>query len=265
MRTSWIPALLLGATAAATAQTTAPAGSLATQPGWEAGVQGARYHYEEPDFMRLTGNRVGFTGAYTITANRLFTRIDARYSYGSLKYEGSGTQNDVPDMIYETRAVAGTDIRLGGRAALSPFAGLGYRYLYNDLRGYATQGGTTFLGYRRYSHYVYAPLGLTLRFDAGNRWVLAPTLEYDVFLRGWQVSRLTDTGFAGITDATNHQKHGRGYRASVMVEKDHWAFGPWMHYWNIKDSDVQPIGGGAFGLEPANWTREYGLEIRYRF
>src|SRR4051812_31505805 len=110
MRTSWIPALLLGATAAATAQTTMPAGSVATRPGWEAGVQGARYHYEEPDFMQLTGNRAGFSGAYTITANRLFTRIDARYSYGSLKYEGSGTQNDVPDMIYEARVVTGADI-----------------------------------------------------------------------------------------------------------------------------------------------------------
>jgi len=26
-----------------------------------------------------------------------------------------------------------------------------------------------------------------------------------------------------------------------------------------------PIGFGLGALEPANWTREYGLEFRYRF
>jgi hypothetical protein len=50
-----------------------------------------------------------------------------------------------------------------------------------------------------------------------------------------------------------------------MVEKDHLAFGAFMHYWNIKDSDVQPIGLGLAGREPANWTRESGIEFRYRF
>ena len=50
-----------------------------------------------------------------------------------------------------------------------------------------------------------------------------------------------------------------------MVEKDHLAFGAWTHYWHIKDSDVQPIGRGQAGREPENWTRESGLELRYRF
>jgi len=38
-----------------------------------------------------------------------------------------------------------------------------------------------------------------------------------------------------------------------------------MHYWNIKDSEVVSIGPGTVAMEPANWTREYGLELRYRF
>jgi hypothetical protein len=63
----------------------------------------------------------------------------------------------------------------------------------------------------------------------------------------------------------NSQDSGRGYRGYVMLEKDHWAFGAWMHYWRIEDSDVQAIGGGFAGMEPKNWTREGGLEFRYRF
>jgi hypothetical protein len=105
---------------------------------------------------------------------------------------------------------------------------------------------------------------MTIRFDLGKRWVLAPTFETDIFIRGKQKSRLSDAN-VGLNDVTNTQKHGGGYRASLMVEKDHLAFGAWMHYWDIKDSDVQPVGLGQSGREPANWTRESGIEFRYRF
>lgn len=265
MKIRWTPTVLLGAACAAMAQTSPQADPLASRAGWEAGVQASRYHYEEPDFAKLTGNRAGITAAYTAVEDRAFTRVDARYSYGSLKYEGSGTQNDVPDTIFEARAVTGADFRAGGSVSLSPFVGLGYRYLYNDLRGYSTVGGTVYVGYRRYSQYLYAPLGVTLRLHAGGGWTISPTAEYDAFIRGRQQSRLTDTGIAGSLDVTNEQRHGRGYRASLMLEKDHLALGPWLHYWSIKDSDLQPSGNGNFGREPANWTREYGVEIRYRF
>jgi hypothetical protein len=260
MRTSWAPAVLLGAACAATAQTSPPTDPISTRQGWEAGVQAARYRYEEPGFARITGNRAGLSAAYTVVEDRRFTRIDARYSYGSLKYEGSGTQNDVPDTIFEVRAVTGIDLLLGPSISLSPFVGLGYRYLYDDLRGYNVVGSTAYFGYRRYSQYLYVPVGLTLRLQAGGRWVVAPTVEYDGFIRGRQESKLTDTGISGSQDVTQEQRHGRGYRGSLMLETDRFAFGPWAHIWRIKDSEVT---AGFF--EPANRTREVGIEIRYRF
>lgn len=254
-------AVLAAATPAALAQTTSDDARL-TRRGWEVGAQAAHYHYEEPDFMKLTGNRGGAVGAYTFTDWRhWFSRIDGRISYGKLKYEGSGTQTDVPDWIGEIRAVAGKDFLLGTSFALSPYAGLGYRYLYDDLRGYSSTGAA---GYRRYSNYLYAPVGLTLRINTAGRFVIAPSIEYDAFLQGRQVSRLSDTGIAGVQDISNEQSKGWGYRANLMFEQDHWAFGPWLHYWSIKDSDVQ-CGGMVCGLEPANWTREWGAEFRYRF
>jgi len=241
---------------------------LATRPGWELGGQAAHYRYLEPDFAQVSGNRVGIVAARTFTnAAGVFSRIDYRESYGRLKYESpvSGTQNRVPDWIFELRAVAGLDW-VGGSVSLSPYLGLGYRYLYNDSRGYTTSGA---IGYRRHSNYLYAPVGLTARFHLGDRWVLAPTLEADVFLQGRQVTKLSDTD-TGLMDVTNEQKGGRGHRASLMLEKGHWAIGAWTHYWHIKDSDLQcvtaPVNGVCLaGQEPENYTRESGLEIRYRF
>jgi hypothetical protein len=254
--------LLAAISGTAPAQETPPSNPLLTRRGWEVGGQISNYQYEEPGLMNLKGNRIGAVGAYTFASpNRVYSRIDLRSSYGSLQYQGSGTLDDVPDWIFEARAVVGRDYLPSDSAALSPYIGLGYRYLYNDLRGYSSTGA---VGYQRVSQYLYVPVGLTARFRTGERWVIAPTVEYDVFLGGRQYSQLSDTGL-GYSDASNRQDSGYGYRAYLMFESGHWAFGPWLHYWSIKDSDVVPVGLGSAAMEPANWTREYGLELRYRF
>ena len=244
----------------AAAQSNAPGDLLLTREGVEIGGQVARYHYAEPGLIDITGNRAGVVGLFTFVnpVPRLFTRIDVRESYGSLRYEGSGTQTGIPDWITEARIVSGKDFLPGESISLSPYLGLGYRFLYNDLRGYSSTGN---VGYRRYSNYSYAPIGLTSRIRFGEQWVLAPTLEYDAFIRGRQVSKLSDAGL-GIPDVNSTQNGGFGYRVSIMAETGHWAFGPWLHYWHIRDSDIDAT---TLRLEPANWTREAGFEVRYRF
>lgn len=234
---------------------------LATHSGLEAGLQVAHYIYDEPGIAKLSGNRLGIVGTATLAGESgFFGKIDFRESYGRLTYEGSGTMTGVPDVIFEVRALGGLD-GIGEGISLSPYLGLGYRYLYDNLMGYSSTGTA---GYRRYSNYLYAPVGLTVRIALGERWVLAPTGEVDVFILGKQKSMLSDAS-VGLNDVTNTQKHGSGYRAYLMLENGSLAFGPWMHYWHIQDSDSQPIGGGRRGIEPENTTREYGLEVRYRF
>lgn len=271
-------ALLAAASGAALAQDAAQPKPDAAQPkldaaqpnpllnrrGWEAGGQISSYRYEEPNFMKLSGGRIGGVGAYTFTfPNRVYLRIDGRASYGLLDYEsvGTGTQDDVPDFTTEARVVVGYDFLAGESVALSPYIGFGYRYLYNDLTGYSSTGA---VGYERISQYIYVPIGITMRFRAAERLVIAPTLEYDWFLRGRQESYLSDTGL-GYSDATNTQKNGRGYRAYLMFETRRWSLGPYTHYWKIKDSDVVQIAPGTFAFEPENTTREYGVEFRWRF
>jgi hypothetical protein len=252
-----LPALLLAVSSVAAAQTD----PLATRPGWEIGGQVAHYNYQEPNFAELSGYRLGIVGSGTyVNPTGVFARVDFRASYGSLDYTGSGTMSGVPDLILETRGVVGADL-IGKSVSLAPYLGLGYRYLYDDLRGYSS---TNSAGYQRYSNYVYLPVGFTVRVPVSGGWVFAPMLEGDVFLSGRQISKLSEVN-TGLADVTNHQSSGRGWRFSLMFEKDHWAFGAWGNYWHIQDSDLQPIGGGKFGLEPENFTREYGLELRYRF
>lgn len=237
--------------------------SLATRSGWEVGGQVARYRYEEPDVMWLKGNRIGAMGAYTVVNDkRVYRRIELRSSYGELEYQswGTGAMDGVPDHLLEVRALAGRDYP-AGKLVWSPYVGGGFRYLYNDLRGTTSTGH---IGYRRESFYFYVPLGLTLRMPLGEDWVFAPQFEYDAFVHGVQRSYLSDAGF-GDPNITNQQRHGRGYRVQLMFESRRWAFGPWMNYWNVKNSDLQPIAPGLGGYEPANWTRESGVELRYRF
>jgi hypothetical protein len=255
----WATAALAGT---AQAETKAPPEGLSIRTGWEIGGLLSDYRYEEPDFMWLKGKRIGITGAYTAAnPNRAYARLEMRASYGDLDYQGSGTLSGVPDYLFELRALAGRDYALGSSMAWSPYVGVGIRLLYNDLRGTTSTGQ---LGYRRESKYFYIPLGVTLRMPLGAEWVLAPQLEYNGFVRGSQRSYLSDTGLP-LSDVTNQQRQGRGYRVQVMFESRRWSIGPWLDYWNVKDSDVQQIAPGVGGMEPANWTREAGVEVRYRF
>lgn len=234
---------------------------LATRGGWELGLQAAGYEYDEPLFATLEGERIGVSAAYTaLGPDYLHTRLEARYSYAELDYTGSGTLADVPDHLFEARALVGRDYR-AGRFVWTPYAGVGFRYLYNDLRGVSSTGAR---GYRRISRYYYLPVGVTLRVPMGGSWVLVPRLEYDAFANGKQRSYLSDTGI-GFNDVTNRQGRGRGARGELAFEGPRWSFSLWSHYWKIKDSNVQPVGLGFAGLEPANTTHETGIELRYRF
>lgn len=242
---------------------TAP--GLAVRSGFEAGLTLSDYRYREPDLaVSLHGSQAGGHGAYTRGfAGALFGRAEVRAAYGEIDYRSadSGSADAQPNFIFEARALIGRDFFPAAGVALAPYAGIGYRYLYNDLRGETSTGA---VGYRRYSQYAYLPLGLAARFSLGEAWVLAPTVEYDYFVAGRQESKLSDTGL-GLADAENRQNKGRGYRAALMLEQGRFRFGPWLQVWKIGASDVVRISATRVGREPRNDTREAGLAVDYRF
>jgi hypothetical protein len=231
----------------------APPGA-AMPDGLELGVVAYRYLYREPGLMQLEGPKVGVRGGYSRTDEAGKSgRIEATVTYGKVDYDsnGTGSSDNHDDTTVEARVLFGLDFGVRSGRPLMPYTGIGYRYLYNDLRGQSTTGH---FGYRRESNYLYLPIGLA--FHPGR---FLAKIEVDYLLRGHQISYLSDVSPL-LPDIRNDQHKGVGAKASVMVEFGHLSFGPWFNYWRIGDSE---IAGG--GLEPKNRTTEGGLELRYRY
>lgn len=181
---------------------------------------------------------------------------------------GTGSASGNPDLYLEARGLVGKDWEIKNVVLVS-YVGVAYRYLYNDERGSSCTATTCYWGYRRESNYIYLPVGLSFRAMAPNnaRWV--GTLEYDHLLAGRQVSRLSDGG-QGDADLTNRQTQGYGVKFSVMFEKGKWSVGPFVHYWNIAQSDKvatykNGVPDGKVGYEPSNNTLEFGVKVAQPF
>jgi len=235
--------------------------SLKTTDGFEIGAQVSSYTYEEPGLMDMKGAKLGLTGsAAKNLGNDWYAVGDARFAFGEVEYTGSGTKSGNPDQLWDLRVVGGRDFAAGG-PALSPYAGLGYRTLFNDLRGATSTGAA---GYRRTSEYVYLPLGVTHRFQTNSVSRISTSLEYDYLISGRQTTYLSDVD-AGLGDPVNQQKNGYGVRLSSAYEKKDWSVGFFYYYWNIAESEKHYLSSLVYVYEPKNNTNEYGVQVKYRF
>tara|TARA_R110001592_G_scaffold288090_3_gene556991 strand:- start:2451 stop:3137 length:687 start_codon:yes stop_codon:yes gene_type:complete len=87
---------------------------------------------------------------------------------------------------------------------VTPFAGLGYRFIHDDSGGSHTENGGT--AYDRQNHLFYIPMGL--QFDPTEK--LSFKLQANFVLRGLQYSYLTDTD-PSYENAINKQDKGYGF------------------------------------------------------
>lgn len=259
--------------------------SLGTLNGFEFGAQGSWYHYQEhvvanQEFMHIEGGK----GGLTVDANKVFhdgtfIGANARGAYGHENYTGGdmnlltgqtipSKHDDEDDMLLEGRLLAGHDFVFDhyqeGNFSLSPYAGFGVRFLYNNASGQDSNGVN---GYKRYSQYLYLPVGVTPRFRLTDDSRISINTEYDHLIYGWQVSQLADSQ-PGSRDLVNNQYDGYGLKASAMYERAAWSVGPFFNYWNINQSNSGCARYAyyyiACGFEPHNQTMEYGLQVRYR-
>ncbi len=273
-RTSVVPlrAAAAAAISAAMVQLSAAAPTAAqTRPGFEIGPEIYYYQYEEPDFAKLEGGFAAVNGSYTFKSERLFLTLNGILGAGYLDYSsrGTGSYSGTWNYMSDLRALGGIDITLRDGLVASPYAGLGYRLLFDDSGG--TVSGTGARGYDRLSQYVYLPLGVTLGIAVGN-WTVRPNAEFDLLLHGWQTSYLS-TADSRFNDPTNDQHHGFGIRASVLAEMPtrfgHLSFGPFVRYWNIRTSEPATITvrgtPAGVGYEPGNHTIEAGGTVKFGF
>ncbi len=236
--------------------------------GNEIGLSLGTYKYEEPGLMSLQGAKVGLDlrSMLSFPDKHTFLRGEARYAFGTVDYRsnGSGSSSGEPDWYIEARVLVGNDWPQTN-GIISPFVGIGYRFLLNDGRGLTSSG---YAGYRRASNYLYVPLGIVHRITLEDQAELVSTVEYDYLLSGKQFSKLSDTG-GGYADFSSKQGSGYGIKVSLMYATAQWSLGPYLYYWNIADSEVDTIYRNGipegYGMEPQNQTTEFGLQLRRPF
>lgn len=244
--------------------------------------------YREPGFMRQKGYMSGVFASYTrrLSLNRhvktfkdilqdgnklnMF-KFDGRFAWGYMDYEseGTGTQDDIRDYVYELRAVTGYDFPIEEKNRITPYFGVGYRYLNDDGAGTTSTGHW---GYERESMYVYIPCGVEMETTYWDNWILGATLEYDFFTFGTQKSHFED-GNPNYDPVTNNQDNGYGLRGSVKITRESKEFDfycePFIRYWSLKDSDPSDVIYTGYivgtGLEPENNTTEFGIKLGASF
>ncbi|HUX80513.1 MAG TPA: autotransporter outer membrane beta-barrel domain-containing protein [Alphaproteobacteria bacterium] len=227
------------------------------------GLEGFHYNYRESRLMKTKGFLYGVNAAYNYTFNNgFFFQPDVRFDYGHTNYKsnGTGSMKKEPNWLVETRIIFGKRFKLTSTTELDPYVGFGYRYKADDTDGKKTTTGH--LGYYRRSQYLYIPLGLTLHQQINCDWSLSPTAEFDWFLRGRQRSDLHKT-------INNTQKKGYGLKGDLMLtrkfSKSSLSFGPFINYWNIKNSNIVRVSPTMGLVEPHNKTIEAGLKVKYTF
>ncbi|RKY33328.1 MAG: hypothetical protein DRP68_02685 [Candidatus Omnitrophota bacterium] len=235
---------------------------------WELGTEISHIKYEEPGVMEEEGMMYGIAGSYTYR-NSIMLKVEGRFAYGQVDYKNSGTLDNIDDYILEFRGLGGHDFSIFTASTLTPYIGIGYRYLNDDMSGRITSTGA--LGYERESNYIYSPIGVEIITPLKNGWSVGAMLEYDIFWWGKQISHLTDVpGY--LEDAENRQKRGYGVRGCIKFQKKgeklDFVIEPFIRYWNIKKSEetqVSHILGTVTVYEPKNNSTEYGIRFTLKF
>jgi len=239
----------------------AQAADLGSKTEHSLGISLSKYTYAEPNVMTLKAQNIGFeyAGTYAFGSQwpsqgkSWFIGGDVRYATGAADYESpiSGSISDTPNRYVEGRLILGKDFDMG-TYVLAPYAGLGLRFLHNDLRSHPG-------GYRRDSSYTTVPLGVVHRIKFSDQSVLSTTVEYSHLLSGVQKAQLADTKL-NLENVSLDQNKGHGFRLAMMLRFANLSFGPTISYWKIAKSEVYKTW-----YEPENTTREIGFKAQYHF
>jgi len=248
-------------------------GSLSAQPlkkhTFEIGPDISYRTYKESGGMKEEGWMYGLVTSYAYH-NKLMLKVEGRGNWGKVDYSNSGEIDNIEDYMLEGRGLVGYDFLIAQVHSITPYIGVGYRYLNDDSSGKTSTTGAR--GYERESNYLYSPVGLEINVKLGDKLYVKETMEFDYFWRGWQKSHLSDA-IPGLNDVKNTQRRGYGLRGYIgfliITEKIDIEVGPFVKYWSIKQSEEEtityygtPIG---IGWEPQNYTTEIGFIITARF
>ena len=261
---------------------------------WELGLEFFNYKYEQEKYTNNLGSAtqktnegllVGFHAGleqvlsqnpplhsfadilrHPIQVNRYQYQLN--YRTGKAEYSDirNSPKEDFRQHLVEASAVGGYDITITDHTYLTPFIGLGYRFLSEDSGTildnpagltYVPDGSTytRVKGLRqsfdRYLQFLYLPVGLTTTSDIENNLSLRLNLEFDAILWGNQKSFLQDIGpiytedggtrTVNLRNIDNRLKGGFGFKASTRLTYKQnpvdWYVEPFFRYWKLNQSD----------------------------
>jgi len=228
-----------------------------TSAGFEFSSKLGFYEYKEPGYMKIDGPVLGLGAKYShaLGADDFF-QIDASVMAGLLDYQGTGSLDNTENFSTDIRALYLKNHTLENGTVVTPYTGLGYRFLYNDLRGNTSTGAG---GYRRLSHYVYLPVGILTYITDGYGNKIELNGELGILIRGYQQSYLSDF-YSNVSDVKNEQKTGHNLRVSALYKFDSYSIGPYYNRWSVGRSNIE-----NGWVEPKNSTNEFGLMLKVKY
>ena len=227
---------------------------------FDIGLEAFYKEYKEPDVMSERGMMYGIGLAYTYHDKVMF-KASLLIAYGEVDYENSGKLDGIPNHHWELRGLLGYDFAIDSTFFITPYIGLGYRYLRDDSSGMISSTGAR--GYNRESNYFYSPAGFSVIKILPEGWTISAEAEFDYLWYGKQKSYLSDISPL-LPDDDYQQDQGYGIRGSIRIEKRFTntsiLFEPFIRYWHISRSD-----NGILTYEPKNETTEIGARIALKF
>ena len=222
---------------------------------YEEEVNGAFFMSDESDPLFLSVGIRDWKKGLIEPTELMYT---AELTYGQTEYNSASTGTLIKD-YYKARFETLLSYNYEG---VSPFLGLGYRWLYDDSGGLVSSTGHT--GYDRQSQYLYLPLGIITQLTDE----LTFKGQYNLFLSGKQTSYLS-TFSASCGDVENNQNDGYGFDSALnySLDEDISIYG-FYRYWDIADSDPNTVvcaGSILTAKEPKNTTAETGIGIAFRW
>ena len=242
---------------------------LRTLDGVDMGIQAYLYSsaYEKDGAFSfsLEGYKYGIslTGTKTL-GDYIYLIGDFRLTLSDIKFkDSSGYEQKIPESMYEVRIIAGVEGIIKNNL-FSPYVGIGYRHLNNDMRG---AGGS------RHEHtYTYIPIGVTHRFAVNKTARISTSVEYDYFLSGEVTSNVSDLGSTSVAiygeTSTYKQNEAYGLRINAAYEEKSWSVGLFFNYIAMEKSEPEVtyyLSNVYTNWIKKNDTMELGLQIKYRF
>lgn len=192
-----------------------------------------------------------------------YLQQNIRLSYGYSRYIGSTRNGAYGSSRYYRIPRYTLDLEMTlhyqtkTSLSLTPYAGLGYRFLSDELQRIGDAG------YLRQSNYFYLITGISAKWLLFNNVIVTPYVQYDYLIRGQQDSYLFGTGASPVR---KKQKKGMGFELGLPISpiNSSWTVMPFMRYWHIADSEHVKVGNDIF-MEPDNVTKEAGIRLMYSF